>query len=97
MIDHPDDTRYPDNVYVMKNTKYEHDDEIDMEDVNTNSEIKMIRMLNNLIFEGITPHILLYIKHARCTQCTKPSMRLITEVCKSNMEEFDTDNENGHY
>ena len=93
MIDHPDDPRYPDNVYVMKNTKYEHDDEIDMEDVNTNSEIKMIRMLNNLIFEGITPHILLYIKHARCTQCTKPSMRLITEVCKSNMEEFDTDNQ----
>ena len=99
-IDHPEDMRYPDNVYVIKNSKYDSDDEEDEEkesavansrsqDINNNvnSEVRMIRLLNDFIYNGITPHILLYIKHAQCVQCKKPSMQLITEICKSSVDE----------
>ena len=90
MIDLPNDTRFPDNVYVMKNSKYEHEkDNIYDPIISTNSEVKMLRLLNNLMFDGVTPHILLYIKHAQCDTCKKPSMRLITEVCKSDVGQMD--------
>ena len=100
-IDHHEDMRYTDNVYVLKNSKYDSDDEEDEEEKesvvantrsqninnNVNAEVRMIRLLNDLVFKCITPHILLYIKHAQCLQCTKPSMQLITEICKSSVDE----------
>ena len=97
-IDHPDDQRYGDNVYVLKNSKYDSDDDEESDENtenngtmrsndinnNVNAEVRMIRLLNDFINEGITPHILLYIKHSQCLKCTKPSMQLVTEICKSS-------------
>lgn len=106
-IDHPDDMRYSDNVYVLKNTKYDSDDEEDDEEENAvanirsqninnnvNAEVRMIRLLNDLVYSGVTPHILLYIKHAQCLQCTKPSMQLVTEICKSSVYDVGKEEDN---
>lgn len=103
-IDHEEDMRYQDNVYVIKNSRYDSDDDEDEEENeknqntnankrskninnNVNSEVRMIRLLNELIYNGVTPHILLYIKHAQCIRCKNPSMQLVTEICKSSVDE----------
>jgi|UniRef100_A0A6C0J741 hypothetical protein len=87
MIDE-NNTEYEHNTYVVKNCAYQEDEHINDIEENVNCEVRMIKHLNNFIFNSISPHILLYIKHAQCTACNNPSMRIVTEVCRSNVEEL---------